>query len=190
MFQQKWNISIYIIRVKASLSLGKTKYSTFILTNKKSTVYICDLNEIKTNQTLTNKSCHLRSGPSDWVGHVRFCPGVQHHPRDVRLSWKHMGWIKETNALFNKSHRRIFLFHCVTSFPRCGETHRTGRRTWAPCSRARARYSWHRLRVAAAACTCRLFLCRRRAWGESSRTVDKTKLHKKKTLSKTLCYST
>lgn len=48
----------------------------------------------------------------------------------------------------------------------------TGRRTSAPCSRARAGCSWRRRRAAAAACTCPLCLCTRRAWGGSCRTVE------------------
>lgn len=50
----------------------------------------------------------------------------------------------------------------------------TGRRTSAPCIRAHVRYSSRRLRVAAAACTCPLSLCTRRAWEGSSHTVHET----------------
>jgi len=34
----------------------------------------------------TDEGGHLRGGPSHGVDHVRFRPGVQHHPRDVGLT--------------------------------------------------------------------------------------------------------
>lgn len=111
----------------------------------------------------TNKSCHLSSSPSYRVHHVRLCPCIQHHPGDLSLPCRHRRRVTTPP----KNNR---FFHHTTVM-----TNLTGQQTSALCIRAHAGYSSHLRRAAAATCTCLPFLCKRRAWEGTSRTVEETK---------------
>lgn len=138
-------------------------------------VFVCRPLDLKANRysKRTNKSCHLCSSPSDRVNYVCFCPCVQHHPCDISLSCRHK---RRKVTTLNKETTDSSVMLLERLKPTC--THRfylTGQQTSALCIHAHAHYNSHLHRVEATTCTCLLFPCKRRAWEESSHTVDKTK---------------
>lgn len=121
----------------------------------------------------TNKSCHLCSSPSDRVNYVCFCPCVQHHPCDISLSCRHK---RRKVITLNKETTDSSVMLLERLKPtRTHKFYLTGQQTSALCIHAHAHYNSHLHRVEATTCTCLLFPCKRRAWEESSHTVDKTK---------------